>query len=189
MDREGLCGRCSEGEREFFLARSVGYYTPENILGKCIRGLKYEEEKALARPLASLFLKGPTKDLVQRVEGVCYVPQFSPSRFRQGFNHARLLARNLAHQVDLPLLSILRKVEQTRPQVELNFAERRRNLQNVMEATRTVGRDSLLLVDDVFTTGTTAAECARALKAAGCRKVFIATLARGGVRSERGFQN
>ncbi len=99
----------------------------------------------------------------------------------RGFNQALLLAKPLAKRFGVPLDPfILRRTRATPPQVSLGEADRRRNIAGAF-AVRIPGlvRDrSALLVDDVYTTGATVNECARALRRAGARRVDVLVLAR-----------
>jgi ComF family protein len=94
-----------------------------------------------------------------------------PKRLRQrGFNQSGLLAGEFGRKLKVPVsFDIIRRKNQTQPQTRLNRAERLKNVKGAFEVTdakRARGR-RILLVDDVFTTGTTLSECARTLKKKG----------------------
>lgn len=173
-----LCPQCAAGEREFFLARSYGQYRPDTLLSKAITGMKYRGERALATELGPLLNQGLTGELVRRGELITYVPLTDRKLRERGFNQAKLLARYLAQEVDLPLVEALMKTRETQPQAELGRKERRTNLKDSFAPVRTIHRDEVLLIDDVFTTGATATECSKALKHAGAKRVYVVTLAR-----------
>ncbi len=105
-----------------------------------------------------------------------------PARLRRrGFNQAWVLATPVARRLQVPIVgSRLRRVRPTASQVALPERDRRRNVRGafVVVARRPVAGLRVLLVDDVFTTGATVAECARALSAAGAAAVDALTLAR-----------
>jgi ComF family protein len=112
------------------------------------------------------------------------VPLHSSKRRQRGFNQAELIARvalkrDAGVQLELgPHLLKRRRVTQS--QIGLSQNQRRENLRGafkVMKPEKVSGRE-VLLVDDVFTTGTTVSECARVLRRAGARKVWVATVAR-----------
>lgn len=115
------------------------------------------------------------------VDAVCPVPLYPARERERGFNQALLLAGGLARRLRKPVWrkAVLR-VRRTETQTHLTARQR---LSNVAEAfwarrsARLAGR-SVLLVDDVMTTGATTSACARALKDAGCRSVHVVTLAR-----------
>ena len=173
-----LCERCSREDRGFFLARSYGYFRPRDPLGRAIIGLKYEKEKALAKELAPLFTEGTTNELVNLSSSITYVPQTKKKRKERGFNQAHLLAKYLGELVDLPVKDLLYKRRETPPQVSLNRGERLENLEDAFSVSGEASSEPLLLVDDVFTTGTTLSECSKTLKRAGFQTVYAVTLAR-----------
>jgi ComF family protein len=99
----------------------------------------------------------------------------------RGYNQALILARPLSRKLRIPLeASVLNRAKNNPPQVGLSKAERRENLKKVFEVTnrKTVEDKTVLLVDDVITTGATANEAARALRKAGAEKVCVLAFAR-----------
>jgi len=107
-------------------------------------------------------------------------------RLRQrGFNQASVLAWPLARRFGLPMpQGLLRRARPTVPQVALPERERRQNVRGVFVVAdkRALQGRRVLLVDDVLTTGATATECSRVLRAAGAETVDVLTLARVGAR-------
>ena len=112
------------------------------------------------------------------------VPLFKDKRRQRGFNQAELITRAAlkaypGHWLQLAP-DILLRTRETHSQIGLTSHQRRENLRGafaVARAEEVTGRE-VLLVDDVYTTGTTASECARVLRRAGASKVWVATLAR-----------
>src|SRR6202043_1713201 len=99
----------------------------------------------------------------------------------RGFNQAAMLAVAVARRMDRPLdLGTLVRVRETPPQTRQNRGERIKNLKRAFAVRRParIASRSILLIDDVMTTGATADECARTLLAAGARRVDVLTLAR-----------
>jgi ComF family protein len=113
------------------------------------------------------------------VDALVPVP-LAPARERErGFNQAALVADELARALGRPVRRRwLRRARPTRPQSDLSAAERWANVRNAFQAAPAVAGHHVLVVDDVLTTGATAAECARALRAAGARAVSVVTVAR-----------
>jgi ComF family protein len=112
-------------------------------------------------------------------------------RWQRGFNQAELLAREIGRRTHTPVLNALRRVRYTESQAGLTSAKRRQNVSGAFQTSRREslfsaqplkGR-SVLIIDDVITTGATAASCARALKRAGARLVTVLALARADRRS------
>lgn len=104
-----------------------------------------------------------------------------PKRQRErGFNQAELLCRHLSRLSGLPWQTVLSRKSWTPPQAKLRAADRRENLKNVFACQKNkVKGKKILLVDDVFTTGTTLNESAKVLKAAGAKEVWGLVAARG----------
>ena len=95
------------------------------------------------------------------------------------FNQALLLADALSRRKRLPLIiDVLRKVVDTPPQVGLSAKERAANVKNAFVCTGKVSGMSLLLIDDVMTTGATVDACAKQLLRSGAQSVNVLTLAR-----------
>ncbi|MFW6049187.1 MAG: double zinc ribbon domain-containing protein [Candidatus Bipolaricaulota bacterium] len=186
LSRPGrLCNNCVAGGREFFLARSYGFYSPDGTLAGAIKGLKYGQERALAGELGPLLNEGLTGELVDMAEAITYVPLRKKKLKERGFNQARLLAESLSVEVDLPLVGALNKTRETAPQAELGRAERLVNVRESFEPVRPIEVDRVLLVDDVFTTGATADECSKALKEGGAERVYVVTVGRSHSRDAR----
>lgn len=108
---------------------------------------------------------------------VTWVPLGRRRRRARGFDQAEVLARAMASAASLPIAGLLRRVVETPPQSRRSASERRLGLAGAFVAVaRAPAR--VLLVDDVLTTGATAAECAGALRAAGALEVGVVTVAR-----------
>ncbi len=143
-----------------------------------MRALKFERERAIVRFLSRRMADYLTREKAfAGIEEITYVPMSRLDRRRRGFNQARLLAEGVGRRLGLPVRALLTKTRETVPQAGLPAAARRENLREAFGLIR-FGKGMVLLVDDIYTTGSTAEECARALKAGGCEKVFILTVAR-----------
>jgi len=145
-----------------------------------IRRHKYGLDQSMGRALAEclgerLPLAGGQYDLVVPVP-------LHPKRLRwRGFNQAALLAAEVARRLECELdATSLVRVVATPPQTANDLETRRRNVRHAFAVRRAarVANRRVLLVDDVMTTGATANECARTLRAAGARSVDVFTLAR-----------
>jgi ComF family protein len=165
-----LCRECAVELRPFTHARAIGPY--RGSLRALILGLKYGGEYALARLLAGFLAEA----FPMEAEIITYVPQ-DPVR-KKPQHAAELLARELSRHVEIPLEPLLVKTRSTPPQVGLSYEERRENLQGAF-AVRHSGRgERVLLIDDVYTTGSTVSECAEALVDGGFGEVLVFTVAR-----------
>ena len=176
LDENGLCLLCSTGINRFEAAYAYGIYDGE--LRELIHLFKFRRIESLAHPLGRLLLRSlPSGDAY---DAIVPVPLHWRRRFSRGFNQAELLAGVLARSLHIPVLAALRRARPTDPQSSMTGIARRRNVRGAfrIRTSQNIVGNSLLLVDDVFTTGATANACAAELKAAGARRVTVLTIAR-----------
>jgi ComF family protein len=156
----------------------VAFY--DGIVLEAIHRLKYQRQIIYAKFLAQLLAASPAREGIAETDLLVPVP-LHPRRLRwRGFNQALLLARAFP---DIPLgRDILVRRRPTRPQLKLSPEERRTNVKGAFLVSDpvVVAGKSVLLLDDVYTTGATAKECARALCQAGAGRVEVLTVARVG---------
>ena len=162
--------------RGFDAAYCFGAY--EGLLRDWIHLFKYSRIKPMARPLGQLLKDAVPGD--EQFDAIVPVPLHWLRRWRRGFNQSEVLARDLSRHIGVRVLSALRRTRSTQVQAGLSNTARR---QNVSQAFRSRGGHSvagnrILLIDDVMTTGSTAAACARALKQAGAVRVTLVAVAR-----------
>jgi ComF family protein len=176
LDDEGRCALCRRGVTGFDGAYSFGFYADE--LRELIHLFKYGRVETLAKPLGRLLAQALPRDL--NFDVVVPMPLHWRKRWQRGFNQAELLASEIARRTHLPVRRALRRVRYTVAQAGLTNAKRRMNVSGAFRARKRPGLEGqrVLLIDDVMTTGATAASCARALKLAGARQVTLLTLAR-----------
>jgi ComF family protein len=146
-------------------------------IAEAIVSLKYRGASHLAPPLASL-LCASARSFAGRVDVVAVVP-LHPRRLRErGYNQSALLARPLARTLGVRFRpGLLRRVRETATQVGADPSQRRKQLKSAFAASSAASGASVLLVDDVRTTGATLAEGRRALLAAGALRVWALALA------------
>lgn len=155
---------------------AIGEY--DGTLREIIHALKYDGRRSIAPPLSRM-MGACGRALLADADLVVPVPLHGRRRRQRGFNQAHDLARGLG----LPVAAALRRVRQTRPQVELPAADRQTNVKDAFTVRRTwhlppITERVIVLVDDVTTTGATLDACARALRRAGARDVRALTAAR-----------
>ena len=112
---------------------------------------------------------------------VTSIPMYPPDQRQRGFNQAELLAEEISSLLKIPMKpALVERVRPTTAQKELGAYERRKNLKKAFKIGQNdVKLDSIIVVDDIFTTGSTIDGVARVLKEAGAKKVYAATLAIG----------
>ncbi len=174
----GYCRRCLARRPAF--ARLASAFRYEGVVRRAILALKYEKRAALAVPLASALVEvvgrpDPSEEVV------CPVPMHPDRESERGYNHARLLAEELAAHWGLPILPAEAFIRRwaTPSQVQLDYEARLANVRGAFEADPGLVRGQpILLVDDVCTTGATLSACAEELLRAGAGPVRAVTLAR-----------
>ena len=169
-----VCEECKNVDFGFESARAPLRY--EGAGKKLVHALKYRGYTRVVEKVAAPLMLG-VLDGGRRFDAVVPVPLHRSRLRKRGFNQAKLLARGVARKINAPVSDTLEVVRSTRDQVELSAAERRANVAGAYAArTRVAG--SILLVDDVFTTGATMSACAGALLGAGAAEVHALSLCR-----------
>ena len=171
------CSGCSGHTKAVTRARAIGQY--EGTLREIIHALKYSGRHSLARPLAER-MRQRGSELLEKVDCVVPVPLHWRREYERGFNQAREIARHLG----LPVVDALVRRRSTRAQVELAADRRRANVAGAFALRRSWLRNcairdkTVLLIDDVSTTGATLDSCATVLRDAGASDVYALTAAR-----------
>ncbi|MCL4502972.1 MAG: ComF family protein [Deltaproteobacteria bacterium] len=173
-----LCGDCQTDPPPFDRARAAAVYDPDGVVGQAIKRFKFGRQ-IVYQPLLQSWLSRPELlELVTEADLLLPVP-LHPRRLKaRGFNQALLLAQGFP---DRPIgREVLNRVRHTVPQVGLNPKERRNNVKGAFGVSQpeTVKGKNILLIDDLYTTGSTVAECARVLRRAGAARVEVLTVAR-----------
>jgi len=178
-----LCADCLEKRPPFTRHRSGTRY--EGVAKDIILLYKYRGFAILSGSLADFLVRtlGREEDLWAGVETVVPVPLHRAKEKSRGFNQSLLLARRLAEKRSLPLLrGGLVKVRPTAAQTSLDARARETNLKGAFRIKGSPGikGKTVLLVDDVYTTGSTIRECSLVLRRAGVKEVRAVTIARAG---------
>ena len=175
-----VCGPCLSQERPFRYSRQLGYY--QGGLLEALHKFKYGKKVALAKPLGRMLAQMVTASLpAAAYEAIVPVPLFASRLKQREFNQSLLLARVIGRLLNKPVdYNSLVRVRWTEPQVRLTFAARRRNVRGVFAVKRkqAIAGRTLLLVDDVMTSGATLEECSRTLLKAGAKAVDAVAVAR-----------
>jgi len=180
VEQDRVCEDCLRKRPSYDIARAPYLY--DGALMTAIHELKYAQRSHLADSLGSL-LASFAQSWIGELKGCLIMPvPLHPRRLRaRGFNQSLLLAKCVAREIgaELDFLS-LRRTRFTKPQTELSSEERKKNVRKAFEVLKpeVVKGRTIVLVDDVATTGSTLNECAKALKRVGADGVLCLVLAR-----------
>lgn len=183
-DREKLCPRCGKekclcGELDpaFSHVYPATFYLGSIVTA--IHNLKFNHQPGHAKTLAPLLLTTLRQYCPQNEHDLLAAAPISKKRLRKrGYNQAALLAKELSHLCEIPFApDALIKTRETKAQHDLSAKDRRTNLADSFQASPIVAGKRVLLIDDVFTTGSTANEAAKTLLVAGAEKVDVLVLA------------
>jgi ComF family protein len=181
-EAENICGMCRRARPAYMRAVAYGAYDGE--LRELIHLLKYERVRPAAELLGAYLAQAIRLLHVDLKEWkVVPVPLHRARRRQRSFNQAEVIARAAIRLLGAGIEmgpGLLERRRPTSSQTGLTNHQRRANLRGAFVAPRPaeLRNHPILLVDDVFTTGTTAAECSRVLLRAGARMVAVATVAR-----------
>ncbi len=183
-----ICARCM-GELRFlppgqvktpeFVDRCVGALAYEEKVRTAIHRLKFRGRQSVAKPLGRLLAHQIQTQLDEVFDFVTWVPTSAHNLRERGYDHAQLIAGQVARYLEIPLVQALKRSRQTQPMYGLNPAERRANVFDAFSIVKTASvlDARVLIVDDILTTGATFSECARTLREAGAEQVCAAAAA------------
>lgn len=174
-----ICGGCYEKPQYFVQARSFGCY--DGVLRKVICKYKYEKRPEISEYLGKKMLYTLQDLNWPDFDFIVPVPLHVKRERERGFNQSYLLAKVISKGIKKPIFTGLIRILPTEHQTLLNKLYRQKNLQGAFEVKNgnKLHRKTILLIDDVFTTGSTVNECSRILLHAGAGKVYVLTCARG----------
>lgn len=177
-----ICFECSETSHEFTKGYSCTTY--EGPVKEILSGLKYKGRSYYTRNVVEIMTdraEGFINDI--HVDMLIPVPMHKRKEQARGYNQSSLLGEGLSRSLILPhKLDILVKGRETSPMSSLSSGERRINLHNAFRMGYNkdmIRGKNILIVDDVYTTGSTADACARVLKDNGAGHVYLFTFTSG----------
>ena len=174
-----LCGLCLTRRKYFTKARALGFY--EGSLQEAIQRWKYGGKTYLTPFFGKWMTEGLNRHWKADLFDLLIPVPLHKQRLRErGFNQALLLVKELSHRTGIPYSKrILQKSRPTIPQANLSGKQREKEVKGafLVFGRENVKGKSILLVDDVYTTGATVRECSKALMAAGAERVDVLTLA------------
>lgn len=169
------CGR----KKQKFKAICAPFYY-ENTIVKAVHRYKFEDRDFLAEAYARNMASAVRREFSDvSFDAVTFVPFTKKQMRTRAFNPSELLARHTAKELELPCETLLQKLYETEPQHRLTGDARTGNVFGVYEVAPDVSLDgkTVLLIDDIKTTGATLSECAKMLLLGGAKAVYCCTFA------------
>ncbi len=179
----GLCKDCQNFVHSFYRAHSLCVY--DDKVREWVYSFKYAGRAYLARPFGRMMAKRIKElGLSEGIDGILPVPVHRKKLKQRGYNQSELLARVIKNELNLKKVPYaLQRKRDTPPLSGLTRLQRLKTLEGAFEMVKRVYRPDIknvLLIDDIYTTGSTVNQCADILKkGAGAAKVYVFTLASG----------
>jgi len=175
--KTGLCEKCQVEPPLYRVMRSWAVF--DSPVQNALHAIKYRRNVGLADSIA-VQLVDFVRSLRWDIDIVIPIPLGRQRLKERGYNQVGLVARPLAYELSINYVpDAIWKSRETRSQVGLTVSQRRENVSNAYQANPSVvNRKSILLMDDVATTGSTISACTDALLSAGAREVYALTIAR-----------
>lgn len=179
MEKRNKCENCKNRSLDKILSASS---FNNHIVKEAIHKLKYGYIEELSIPLTLLILNH-LQTINCQIDNSFFiipVPMHIKKKRKRGFNQSEEIAKLISKSTNIPLSTTLIKTKKTKPQMELNRIERIKNIKDcfAVKDKKEILNKKILLLDDVYTTGTTMNECAKILKESGAKEVWGLTIAR-----------
>jgi len=181
-DKDRICGSCRLNSKRV-VDKVVALYEYRDGARDLIHEYKYDKYQFLSSFFAEELLRQVNKsELLKGADWIVSIPLHWTRKRWRGFNQAEKIARYISKKTSVPLLpaKFFKRIRKTTPQVTLNAEHRKKNIKGAFKLREKIKfeNSSVVLVDDVLTTGATSNECARIFKKAGAEKVNLLVLAR-----------
>lgn len=189
-----LCGKCEKeinkitcvGENRYdnkYFSTHMYLFKYEGIIRNKIISYKFDDNPYLYKTFCEIFVKNKKVcEFLKKYDIIISVPMYKKKKNQRGYNQSELIAREIAKKIENIEYrnDILIKIRNTAKQSSLNKEQRKENLKNayVVNNNEYILNKNILIFDDIYTTGSTANECAKTLIEAGAKDVGILTIAR-----------
>lgn len=177
--KNGICESC---KKELFFDGFISVFEFDKVIQNLIHCYKYEEFKKIGKYLGEILAEKLSRySFISDVDYILPVPLHHIKKRERGFNQARILGKSVSKKLQIPLKnSAVKRKKYTKSQTKLSKEEREKNVGNafVIKDISLVKNKRLLIVDDVFTTGSTMKSIASVLKNNGAEKVYASSIVR-----------
>ena len=195
FNKDFLCKKCElllKNESNFeidrldflnglFFSNHIYFFKYQGMIRKLILEYKFNEKSYLYKTFVNFILKDKKFfEILNSYDTIVSVPISYIRKKERGYNQSKLIAKELSNIVGIKYIEVLRKTIDTVPQSTLNKKERLENLKNVYKIKDKISirNKKILMVDDIYTTGTTVTECCKIMIENGARQIDILTIAK-----------
>lgn len=183
LEKEYLLEDCHECiQQDHYFTRAISCVEYDEISKKIIFDLKYNKKRYLSYHMAEIMANRIKSFGKMDIDIIIPVPMYRKKEKRRSFNQAYLIASFFGKMMNIKVdKKILIKIKDTEAQNKLKKDERKKNLKNVFEfvSNKDIEGKNILLIDDVYTTGSTVDECSRILRKSGVSNIYVLTFATG----------
>lgn len=177
-NQQGVCLKCKSRNFSFVQAKSVFEYTSQPLM--LVHKLKYSKKKYLVEAMSKYLIDiYATWNLFADI--ITNVPMFPTKEKERGFNQSSLLAKQLSESVKVPFVELCAKIVDTPSQTDLTINKRIENVKNTFsfrnEHKKLITGKTILIIDDVVTTGATTSELSRIMLEAGAKECYVLSFA------------
>ena len=179
-DTREYCVDCSV--KKHYFKTGIAAFKYDKMVSKSIYKFKYHNRRGYARFYGEVISKVYGRQILQwNCDVIIPIPIHNKRRVKRGYNQAELIGRNLGEKLNIPIdVKYLFRVENTRPMKELDKTARKKNVEKAFKIYKSVVKyKKIILVDDIYTTGSTIDACAKALLEAGAAEVYFVSLSVG----------
>lgn len=170
-----LCYSCRTFNLSFQQSFTPLLYT--GSVRRALLNMKFYDKDYFCRSFAYLIVNNIIAEGFPAFDFITYVPLSDEGYKRRGYNQSELIAKKCGEILNLPVVSTLYRIADTPKQSSLTFSQRRQNAKKSFFGKKLSLSGTVLLIDDIYTTGSTAERCSSLLLKMGCDKVYIAAVA------------
>ncbi len=179
-EEQEYCYDCTKGKHCY--KEGMALYSYDDVMQKSIAYFKFQNRREYAKGYAEEMVKYFGERILNwKVDCMIPVPIHKKKQINRGFNQAEVLAKELSFLLSIPVdTTLIKRSKKTLPQKELNEEERRKNLINAFQiGKKGVKYKKIILVDDIYTTGSTIDACSEVLKTVGIQEIYFISLCIG----------
>ncbi len=181
LKEEGeYCTDCGKGRHKYKKGLAAFLHTGE--LKQAVYSMKYDNKLEYGDFFAEETVKRHRREILSwGCDCIIPVPLFKKKKIKRGFNQAEVIAAKLSRRLQIPYnAKILYRVKDTEPMKQLDHIHRKKNLEKAFKISENIVKlNKVLLVDDIYTTGSTIDECSTVLLAAGAEEIYFICLSIG----------